>query len=85
MQSKESLELWRTHFHKRHEAESTENGKYPHRVNSTGFIDGAIAINEIIDLAKKQLEMQSRGGKVAKKLAVQYLRDMVGELESELD
>lgn len=85
MQSKESLELWRIHLQKRHEAEATDNGKHSHRVNSTGFIDGAIAINEIIDLAKKQLEMQSRGGKVAKKLAIQYLRDMVGELESELD
>ena len=83
-QSKESLEQWRKHLHKKNSAETTENGKHPHRLNSTGHAMQSIAIDDIIDLAQKQLEMQSRGGKVAKKLAIQYLRDLVEELESEL-
>lgn len=83
MQSKESLELWRIHLQKRHKSEATDNGKHPLRVNSTGFIEGSIAIDEIIDLAQRQLEMQSRGGSVAKKLAVNYLKDMIEELEGE--
>lgn len=83
-QSKESLEQWRTHWLKQTEAETTENGKHLHRLNSTGHAMQVKGINDIFDLAKKQLEMQSRGGSVAKKLAVQYLRDMVEELESEI-
>jgi hypothetical protein len=84
MQSKESLEQWRAHLLKREANETTGNGKHPHRVGSTGHLMQVTAINEIIDLAQKQLDMQSKGGKVAKKLAIQYLRDMVEELESEI-
>jgi hypothetical protein len=80
-QSKESLEQWRLHLLKREEAETTENGKHPHRLNSTGHWTQVTAINEMIDLAKRQLEMQSRGGSVARKLAVRYLKDMIEDLE----
>jgi len=76
-----TLERWRAHLLIREEAETTENGKHPHRLGSTGHYMQVKAINEIIDLAQKQLEMQSRGGSVAKKLAVQYLRDLIDELE----
>ena len=80
-QSKESLEQWRAHLLEREEAETTENGKHPHRLNSTGHWTQVVAINEIIDLAQKQLEMQARGGSVAKKLATQLLRELIDELE----
>ena len=84
MQSKESLEQWRANLLKREAVEAIGDGKHPHRVGSTGHLMQVTAINEIIDLAQRQLEMQTRGGSVAKKLAVQYLRDMVEELEAEI-
>jgi hypothetical protein len=82
-QSKESLEQWRNHWIKQTESETTENGKHPHRLNSTGHSLQVRGINEIIDLAKKQCELQLRGGKAAKTLAIQYLRDLVEEIERE--
>jgi hypothetical protein len=84
-QTKNSLEMWRTHFHKKNEAETTEDGKHPHRLGSTGFAMQSKAIDEIIDLAQKQVELNSKSGKLSKKLAIQYLRDLVDELESEME
>ena len=83
-QSKESLEQWRTALHKLIEENITENGMFPHRLGSTGHAMQSMAIDEIIDLAKKQIELNAKGGKVSKRLAIQYLRDLVGELESQI-
>jgi hypothetical protein len=83
-QSKEALERWREHLLKRNEEETTESGKHPHRLGSTGHYMQVKAINEIIDLAQKQLAMQTRGGKLSKRLAIQYLEDLVDELNSEV-
>lgn len=83
-QTKESLEQWRSYLHESHAAETTDRGKYLDRLRSTGHIAQSRAIDEIIDLAQRQIEIQSRGGGIAKKLAINYLRDMIEELESEL-
>lgn len=40
-------------------------------------------LNEIIDLAQKQLKVQERNGSAAKQLAINYLRDLINELECE--
>ena len=82
-QSKESLEQWRTHWLRQTEAETTENGKHMHRLNSTGHAMQVKGINDILDLAQKQLAMQTRGGKLSKRLAIQYLEDLVDELKLE--
>ena len=82
-QSKESLEQWRTHWLSQTEAETTENGKHMHRLNSTGHAMQVKGINDILDLAQKQLAMQTRGGKLSKRLAIQYLEDLVDELKLE--
>ncbi len=79
--SEKHIDKWKDYLIKSQEEIVTENGQYPHRLQSTGHIMTIDAIRKLCCLAKFAVRVGRKNGKQTDKMLIEFLRMHADELE----